>query len=175
MCTSIVLKNKTHLKQINSVPGTDYLFHGEDDELDLGLHSLQCGRRVDSLKLWLAWKYIGDEGYENRIDHLFSLAKFAESEINQSKFLKLLSPVESLNICFRIEPQMVDKSHWDDLTIKVRERLIIDTDALVNHASINNENCIRLITVNFDLAPKDIEEFINNVEIISQKVIHELN
>ena len=75
MCTSIVLKDRTLLKQINSVPGTDYLFHGDDDELDLGLYSLQCGRRVDSLKLWLAWKYIGDEGYENRIDHLFSLAK----------------------------------------------------------------------------------------------------
>jgi len=72
MCTSIVLKDKTLLKQINSVPGTDYLFHGDDDELDLGLHSLQCGRRVDSLKLWLAWKYIGDKGYQDRIDHLFS-------------------------------------------------------------------------------------------------------
>ncbi len=175
MCTSIVLKDKTLLKQINSVPGTDYLFHGDDDELDLGLHSLQCGRRVDSLKLWLAWKYIGDEGYENRIDHLFSLAKLTESKVNQSRFLKLLSPVESLNICFRIQPHTVDRIHWDELTIKVRERLIVETDTLVNHASINGENCIRLITVNFDLTPKDIEKFINNVETISQKVIHELN
>ena len=175
MCTSIVLKDKTLLKQINSVPGTDYLFHGDDDELDLGLHSLQCGRRVDSLKLWLAWKYIGDKGYENRIDHLFSLAKLAESKVNQSRSLKLLSPVESLNICFRIQPPLVDESRWDELTIEVRERLIVETDTLVNHASINDENCIRLITANFDLTPEDIDKFMNNVEIISQKVIHELN
>lgn len=175
MCTSIVLKDKTLLKQINSVPGTDYLFHGDDDELDLGLHSLQCGRRVDSLKLWLAWKYIGDKGYENRIDHLFSLAKLAELKVNQSRSLKLLSPVESLNICFRIQPPLVDEGRWDEITIEVRERLIVETDTLVNHASINDENCIRLITANFDLTPEDIDKFMNNVEIISQNVIHELN
>ena len=175
MCTSIVLKDRTLLKQINSVPGTDYLFHGDDDELDLGLHSLQCGRRVDSLKLWLAWKYIGDEGYENRIDHLFSLAKLAESRVKQLKSLKLLSPVESLNICFRIETPLVGESRLNELTIELRERLIAETDTLVNHASINDENCIRLIIANFDLTPEDIDKFMNNVETITQKVIHELD
>ena len=175
MCTSIVLKDRTLLKQINSVPGTDYLFHGDDDELDLGLHSLQCGRRVDSLKLWLAWKYIGDEGYENRIDHLFSLAKLAESKVKQLKYLKLLSPVESLNICFRIETPLVDESRLNELTIELRERLIAETDTLVNHASINDESCIRLIIANFDLTPEDIDKFMNNVETITQKVIHELD
>ena len=175
MCTSIVLKDRTLLKKINSVPGTDYLFHGDDDELDLGLHSLQCGRRVDSLKLWLAWKYIGDEGYENRIDHLFSLAKLAESKVKQLKSLKLLSPVESLNICFRIETPLVGESRLNELTIELRERLIAETDTLVNHASINNESCIRLIIANFDLTPEDIDKFMNNVETITQKVIHELD
>ena len=68
------------LKRINSVPGTDYLFHGNDQkELDLGIHSLQCGRKVDSLKLWLSWNYLGDEGYEDRIDPLFSMAKYART------------------------------------------------------------------------------------------------
>jgi sulfinoalanine decarboxylase len=123
----------------------------------------------------LAWKYIGDKGYQDRIDHLFSLAKLAESKVNQSRSLKLLSPVESLNICFRIQTPLVDESRWNELTIEVRERLIVETDTLVNHASINDENCIRLITANFDLTPKDIDKFMNNVEIISQKVIHELN
>ena len=175
MCTSIILKDKTLLKKINSVPGTDYLFHGDDDELDLGLHSLQCGRRVDSLKLWLAWKYIGDKGYENRIDHLFSLAKLAESKVKQLKFLKLLSPVESLNICFRIETPLVDENRLNELTIELRERLIAESDTLVNHASINDENCIRLIIANFDLTQEDIDKFMNNVETITQKVIHELD
>ena len=175
MCTSIVLKDKTLLKQINSVPGTDYLFHGDDDELDLGLHSLQCGRRVDSLKLWLAWKYIGDGGYENRIDHLFSLAKLAESKVKQLKSLKLLSPVESLNICFRIETPLVGESRLNELTIEVRERLIAETDTLVNHASINDESCIRLIIANFDLTPDDIDKFMENLETVTQKVIHELD
>ena len=36
---------------------TEYLFHNKDtNEPDLGKQSLQCGRRVDVLKLWLTWK-----------------------------------------------------------------------------------------------------------------------
>ena len=73
------------------------------------------------------------------------------------------------------EGHLADESRWDELTIEVRERLIVETDTLVNHASINDKNCIRLITANFDLTPEDIDKFMNNVEIISQKVIHELN
>jgi len=176
MCTSIILKDKTLLKQVNSVPGTDYLFHGDDgEELDLGLHSLQCGRRVDSLKLWLAWKYFGDDGYEDRIDNLFSMAQHAELRINQSKILELLSPVESLNVCFRIQPPTVDEKKWNELTIMVRDRLIMNADTLVNHASINDKSCIRLITVNFDLTLDDIDEFMKNVEEIAQELANELS
>ena len=64
-CTATLFKNPKILFEINDVEGTEYLFHKENDKQpDLGKRSLQCGRRVDALKLWLTWKYYGDSGYE---------------------------------------------------------------------------------------------------------------
>ena len=47
ICTALLLKDKQILKLINEVKGTEYLFHDDDDnELDLGKFSLQCGRKL---------------------------------------------------------------------------------------------------------------------------------
>ena len=57
MCTAALFKDPFILKRINTVDGTDYLFHDDPDNIiNLGEHSLQCGRRTDALKLWLSWK-----------------------------------------------------------------------------------------------------------------------
>jgi len=175
MCTAIILEDKTMLKRINSVPGTDYLFHGNDqEEIDLGIHSLQCGRKVDSLKLWLSWKYLGDDGYENQIDHLFSMAKYAELKVNDSDILQMLSPVESLNICFQVQPHTLNNDKWDDITILVRERLMVSADIMVNYATIKDKTCIRLITVNFDLTPEHLDRFFDHIETLALELVDEM-
>ncbi|KAK2102109.1 hypothetical protein P7K49_019776 [Saguinus oedipus] len=55
-----------------------YLFQQDkfyDVELDTGDKVVQCGRRVDCLKLWLMWKAQGSQGLERRIDQAFALAR----------------------------------------------------------------------------------------------------
>ena len=71
ICTVALFSDPIILREINSIDGTDYLFHGEQlEEKNIGEFSLQCGRRVDALKLWLTWKYLGDEGFERNINNL---------------------------------------------------------------------------------------------------------
>ena len=74
MCTAALFKDPFILKRINTVDGTDYLFHDDPDNIiNLGEHSLQCGRRTDALKLWLSWKYLGNSGFEKNINHIFEI------------------------------------------------------------------------------------------------------
>ena len=76
MCTLALFKNPDILADLNDVEGTEYLFHDDNKKtFDLGKYSLQCGRRVDALKLWLSWKYYGDSGYEKNINNLFGNGK----------------------------------------------------------------------------------------------------
>ena len=171
MCTVILMRDKDVLKRINEVPSTDYLFHGE--EMDLGLYSLQCGRRADSIKLWLTWKYFGDIGYEKRIDRLFDLAKYAESKVNNSRLFKMISPVESLNVCFQLQPEELNESEWNEFTIRVRDKLADEGKIMVNYANINNSSCIRLIVVNFNLRRHHLDTFFESLEITCKKILKE--
>ena len=173
ICTALLLKDKQILKLINEVKGTEYLFHDDDDnELDLGRFSLQCGRKVDSIKLWLTWKYFGDSGYEKKINHLFKLANYSEIKVKKSSILKLISPVESLNICFQPQPAQLHETEWNNFTISVRDKLIHDGHVMVNYAYIGSTCCIRLITVNFEQEKKHLDNFFNIVEETSYKILN---
>lgn len=55
-----------------------YLFQQDkfyDVSYDTGDKSIQCGRKNDSLKLWLMWKAKGDQGFERDIDNLFECSR----------------------------------------------------------------------------------------------------
>ena len=70
ICSVLLVKDKNLLARINRIQGGEYLFHDnaeeETDSCDLGHYSLQCGRKVEALKLWLAWKYYGQQGLKKK-------------------------------------------------------------------------------------------------------------
>jgi len=172
MCTAILFKNPSILESLNDVAGTEYLFHNKDTkEPDLGKQSLQCGRRVDVLKLWLTWKYYGDSEYGKKIDHLFSMAKYAESIITKSKILNLISDVNYLNICFQIKPGGMNINQVGIFTVAVRDELFKNGDAMVNYAEIDGRICMRLVTVNFDLNTKHIDQLFSDIESNAYKLL----
>ena len=57
ICSVILVKKKGVLQHNITDINTDYIFHDIDQIEDLGKKSIQCGRRVDAVKLWFAWKY----------------------------------------------------------------------------------------------------------------------
>src|SRR5690554_2082983 len=58
ICSVLLVREKGWLYDYFNTFDTSYIYHeDETSEYDLGPKSLQCGRRVDALKLWLAWKY----------------------------------------------------------------------------------------------------------------------
>ncbi|KAI1609178.1 glutamate decarboxylase [Exophiala viscosa] len=74
-----------------------------DDLADL---TLQCGRRGDSLKLFLAWQYYGTLGYAAKIDNAYSVACYMTDLVAQSSDLELVStnPPPCLQVCFYYAP-----------------------------------------------------------------------
>ena len=150
--------------EINQISGTDYLFHdAQDIQLDLGNISLQCGRRVDALKLWLSWKYYGDMGYEKNIDRLFYLAGYAAKKVEQSADLRLMNDVKSLNICFQVCPKGISMDAYNDITVRVRNHLMETGGPMVNYSYINSDLVIRLITANFELRKTHLDSFFDQI------------
>lgn len=79
-----------------------YLFQ-DDPTLDPGRGSMQCGRRNDALKIWLAWKQHGDAGLAGRVDHMFDLAAHLADRVAAQPGLRLVTRPSSVNVCFEID------------------------------------------------------------------------
>lgn len=165
ICSMTVVKDRSILETINQVSGTDYLFH-DNGHMDLGQLSLQCGRRVDVLKLWLIWKYYGDSDLEKQIDRLFDLASYAKKKVVDSPILALIPPVEFLNICFQIKPKNIPDKNLNSFNILVRNQLIKEKGIMVNYANIGENTCIRLITTNLDLQKTHIDLFFESLHAV---------
>jgi len=162
ICSVFLVREKGSLFASNSVAGADYIFHeAGKGASDLGPHSLQCGRRVDALKLWLSWKYYGDQGYAERTDRFFELAEYAEQIVREAPMLELMAPRSSVTICFRFRPP--DTEDLNAVNLRLREELARSGRSLVNYAYLGEDMAIRLVIANPELTRADVELFFKNV------------
>ena len=87
----------------NTLPAT-YLFHSieaSSEVYDLADLTLQCGRKGDSLKLYLGWTYHGKEGYAKQIDAAFDNAAYFAKRISEHGDLVLVgeNPPPCCQVC----------------------------------------------------------------------------
>lgn len=173
MCSVLLVQQRGTMLNTFSTHGTDYIFHQfDDDPVDLGPSTMHCGRRVDAVKLWLAWKHLGDRGWTALIDRYFSLAAQAEAIIQAHPSLELVTPRQSLNLCFQYVPANPQRNR-NELTRKIRQVLWDDGIAMVNYAQIDDHVAFRLVICNNQTQPEDIEEFFTALVAIAQRLEQE--
>ncbi len=166
ICSAILVKEQGILQKACSGGGTDYLFHDDENaSYNLGQMSLQCGRKVDALKLWLCWKYYGNKGYQQQVDNLFEIASYATEYILSCDNLELIAQPTFLNICFRYLPKenQLNSTTIDQLNLKIRKKLIYSGETFVNQARYQGKIIIRLILANSELQKADLERFFDNL------------
>jgi glutamate/tyrosine decarboxylase-like PLP-dependent enzyme len=140
-----------------------YLFREEQEAhaLDLGVGSVQCARRVDSLKWFLDWKYFGREGLAARVRHYLALAEYAEQRIDDTAALEMVVPRESFNVCFRYRPpQGTDINAFN---LALRYHLYHQGRALVGVAWIGQTLALRLLITHPDFTEADVDRFLETV------------
>lgn len=137
--TMLLCKHKGVLFDTNSGGGQEYIFHNTDNmSYDFGPFSLQCGRRTDCLKVWFAWKFLGDDGYEKLIDSHFERAQFVVNYIKNNPRLELISPPQSLNVLFRVIPSSGIDEDINDFNARLRTKMAKEGKFLVNYAERDN-------------------------------------
>lgn len=152
------------LKSSNSTAGGNvYIFHDyENKEFDFGPHSLQCGRKVDILKLWLSWQYFGDEGYENYIDKLVDNKNyFVEKLKSYPEKFKLIHNPEFLNVCFQVIPS--NDIDINEFNFNKRFELSREGHFQVNFSRDGEVVYFRHIFANINVEKKDIDYFVERL------------
>ncbi len=144
MCNFLLLNHQNLLSCTCSDGDNSYIFR--EKELDFGVASLQCGRRVDSLKWFLDWKFYGKSGFAQRVESYHQLAIFAENFINQSSELEMLVRRSSFNLCFRFKAKNPNAFNQ-----KLRDQLLKDEKALLSLAYIGKALVFRLLISNINM------------------------
>ncbi|XP_010217836.1 PREDICTED: cysteine sulfinic acid decarboxylase-like, partial [Tinamus guttatus] len=92
-CSAFLLRDGSGLLQRCHGAGATYLFQPDkfyDVSYDTGDKSIQCGRRVDCLKLWILWKAVGTEGLEQRVDRAFECTRYLAEELKRREGFQLV-------------------------------------------------------------------------------------
>ena len=172
ICSVLLTRNKSALFDacsLSNAADKEYLFHNDaDSEYNLGEQSLQCGRRIDGLKLWLMWKHLGDAGWEALVDRQCELAAYAAKKVEGNPNLETLAAPQWLNICFRrIPPEGMDP---DGFNLEIRESLRKSGRSMVNYTRVAGKLALRLVISNIGLTEADLDRFFDLIEEAASEV-----
>lgn len=158
----ILFKKAGSLRQSHSGGGDTYIFHDYDNkEWDTGPNSLQCGRRVDSLKLWLSWRALGDDGYAALIDRHMDFARRLESEIRNRPEFEMVYEREFLNVCFRVKPPAGKSAR--EYNLELRNQLAREGKFMVNFSWDGDNPFFRMVIANPQSKFEDYTAFLDHL------------
>ena len=158
-CSIIITPHKAQLHHSFSNEA-GYLYQTDDDDFNLGKTSLQCGRRNDALKLWTLWKSLGTNGLEKIVNKQFEMAQIARAYIKQNKGYTLYSFDDSISVCFNYK-----NIPANELCTALYE----NSELMVGFGKFNNQEFIRMVTINSVLEKVDILAFFKTLEAFVSK------
>lgn len=167
-CSLLLVKNKKYLDQ-SFANEADYLYQTDEDDFNPGKTSLQCGRRNDALKFWTLWKSVGTKGLESIVNKQFKLADVAREYIENNQDYTLYSFKDSISVCF---------NYKDIPARELCTQLYEKSQLLVGYGTFQDEEFVRLVTINAQNKREDIlnffkviEEFVSeNKKLLSNKI-----
>ena len=172
ICSVFLTKNKSILKSVCAHgDSAHYLFHDDTKDVDLGRYSLQCGRRNDSLKLWIAWREIGDSGWAKMVENYCDLSDYLERLVNESNHLSMMSDRSWANICFRFE---VDGYDLNELNTEIRNRMMREGINLVSRSNIGDDVVIRAVIANPLIDREILKSLIASIEKHGTEIINNI-
>jgi glutamate/tyrosine decarboxylase-like PLP-dependent enzyme len=174
ICSAFLVKQPEILARVCAHGNVaHYLFHEESRNIDAGRYSLQCGRRNDALKLWLAWRECGDAGWASMVDRYMDLAGYLESQVLAHDDLELMSSRMWTNVCFRFSPEDYD-GDLNELNSEVRRRMMQNGNYMVSRSNIGDDVIFRAVISNPKISEHSLDELLNELTLLYNDVIRGL-
>uniref|UniRef100_A0A4W2HS86 Cysteine sulfinic acid decarboxylase n=1 Tax=Bos indicus x Bos taurus TaxID=30522 RepID=A0A4W2HS86_BOBOX len=179
-CSALLLRDTSNLLKRCHGSQASYLFQQDkfyDVALDTGDKVVQCGRRVDCLKLWLMWKAQGEQGLQRRVDQAFALARYLVEELKKREGFELVMEPEFVNVCFWfVPPSLRGKKGSPDYSERLSKVAPILKERMVRKGSMmigyqphgTRSNFFRMVVANPALTRADMDFLLNELERLGQ-------
>lgn len=170
ICSAFIVKDAELLRAVCSNGNTaHYLYHDTGADVDLGRYSLQCGRRNDALKLWLAWREIGDAGWASMLEGFMQLADYLEQQVGLRDSLEMVSSRMWTNVCFRYVGSS-DEEDLNRINADLRERIIRDGRFMVSRSTVEGKIILRSVIANRNITETSLDSFLDCVVSLGKDI-----
>ena len=171
ICSAFLVKDADVLARVCSHGNVaHYLFHEESRNIDAGRYSLQCGRRNDALKLWLAWRECGDAGWAAQVDRYMDLAGHLETLVIEHPDMEMMSSRMWTNVCFRLTPNNYS-GDLNELNSEVRKRLMSNGNYMVSRSNIGDDVIFRAVIANPKITNESLGRLVEEIGQLCDDVV----
>jgi len=126
-------------------------------------YGFQQTRGFRALKVWMALKHLGLDGYKRAIEENLALARYLAERVQQTPDLDLVSTTLSI-VCFRFRPaQLEHDADIDRLNRELLERLQLGGEAFVTSTELRGRFVLRACIVNHLSSRADVDLMISAV------------
>lgn len=118
---------------------------GADVEFDFFRYGQMGTRRFNSLKLWMAIKFMGREGYARTVERQIDLTNFLASRLDELENFKRVGEVETAVCCFRFLPRPdLDGPAIDRLQQRLQQLIERSGEAWLTTTVLNGRRAMRV-------------------------------
>ena len=147
---------------------------GADVEYDFFRYGQMGTRRFNSLKLWMAWKFMGRRGYAEVIERQIELTKQLAAGIDAMDDFERLGQVETAVCCFKFMPSSARAWNGDEqdrLQQRLQQRIERSGEAWLTTTVLHGRRALRVNVNSFLTEPRHIEDLLKLIERESAKAL----
>lgn len=134
---------------------------GVDVEFDFFRYGQMGTRRFNSLKLWMAMKFMGREGYARTVERQIELTKYLAERIDELDGFKRLGDVETAVCCFQFIPTPdLDGPNVDLLQQRLQQIIERSGEAWLTTTVLNGRRALRVNINSFLTTQSHIDDLV---------------
>ena len=132
---------------------------GVDVEFDFFRYGQMGTRRFNSLKLWMAMKFMGREGYAKTVEHQIELTKYLARRIDELENFQRVGEVETAVCCFRLNGLETDR-----LQQRLQQIIERSGEAWLTTTVLHGRRAMRVNINSFLTEKHHIDDLVNLLE-----------
>ena len=134
---------------------------GADVEFDFFRYGQMGTRRFNSLKLWMAVKFMGREGYARTVERQIELTKYLARQLDALGDFKRVGDVETAVCCFRFIPTPdLDGPNLDLLQQRLQQTIEQSGEAWLTTTVLNGRRALRVNINSFLTEQSHIDDLV---------------
>jgi aromatic-L-amino-acid decarboxylase len=118
---------------------------GADIEFDFFRYGQMGTRRFNSLKLWMALKFMGRTGYAETVERQIGLTKYLAAQIDKRPDFQRVGDVETAVCCFRYLPESnLNEAQSDRLQQRLQQLIERSGEAWLTTTVLSGRRTLRV-------------------------------